>query len=163
MSSFSADADVLTRYAFVAMEHHHLDEVIAIEQASYSSPWSRKSFEYEIGNDPVSFCRVAVTTEPPARVAGYAVAWIVFEHLHIQNVAVHPDHRRAGLGRSLVLRVLDEGKHRGAEWALLEVRRSNAAAQRLYRRLGFREAGERAGYYSQPQEDALLFQRELSA
>jgi ribosomal-protein-alanine N-acetyltransferase len=143
------------------MSPSHLDEVTAIELESYENPWTRGAFESELGKNPVSWSRVALTTEAPARVAGYCVAWIVFEHIQIQNLAVHPEHRRQGLGRLLLLRALEEGRARGAGAALLEVRRSNEVAQKLYRKLGFLEAGTRGDYYSQPREDALLFRKEL--
>ena len=145
------------------MERSHLDEVCAIELESYENPWARTAFESELGKKPASFARVALTMETPPRVAGYCVAWILFEHVHIQNLAVHPAHRRGGLGRRLLERALEEGRVRGATAALLEVRRSNEAAQSLYRALGFVEAGTRHQYYSQPSEDALLFRKELAA
>jgi ribosomal-protein-alanine N-acetyltransferase len=144
------------------MELSHLDEVLAIERASYENPWARNAFEYEIGSNPVSLARVALTTETPPRVAGYCIAWSLFEHVHIQNLAVHPEHRRQGLGTFLLFQALEEGRARGATSALLEVRRSNGAAQSLYRRLGFEETGTRRDYYSLPREDALIFRKELS-
>ena len=149
------------RYELVPMRPSHLDEVSGIELESYENPWTKSAFESELGKNPVSWSRVALTTETPARVAGYCVAWVVFEHLHIQNVAVHPEHRRQGLGRLLVLCALEEGRARGVAAALLEVRRSNEVAQKLYRKLGFLEAGTRRDYYSRPREDALLFRKEL--
>ena len=161
MSAFSAEADLLTRYALLPMESAHLDEVMRIEELSYSHPWKRRAFEYEIGNNPMSWPRVLVAKDGPL-VAAYCVVWFLFEHLQIQNVAVHPDHRRQGLGRFLVLRALEEGLLRGAQAAFLEVRRSNAVAQSLYRALGFQESGVRRDYYSLPREDALVFKRELS-
>ena len=149
------------RYELVPMNPSHLDEVSAIELESYENPWAKSAFESELGKNPVSWSRVALTTEAPARVAGYCVAWVVFEHLHIQNLAVHPEHRRRGLGRFLVLQALEEGRSRGATSALLEVRRSNAAARDLYRTLGFEETGTRRDYYSRPREDALILRKEL--
>ena len=139
----------------------HLDEMMAIELESYENPWARSAFESELGRNPVSWSRVALTNAEPARVVGYCVVWIVFEHVHIQNLSIHPEHRRRGLGRLLVHRALEEGRSRGAAAALLEVRRSNEAAQRLYRNLGFVETGTRRDYYSRPREDALLFRKEL--
>lgn len=159
--SLGFESDLSARYALVPMEISHLDEVLAIESESYENPWARNAFEYELGSNPVSFSRVALTTEAPPRVAGYCVAWIVFEHVHIQNLAVHPGHRRRGLGRLLLLQALEEGRTRGATSALLEVRRSNVAAQNLYRQLGFEETGTRRDYYSLPREDALVFRKEL--
>jgi ribosomal-protein-alanine N-acetyltransferase len=159
--SLRSESDLATRYELVPMDASHLDEVSAIELESYENPWARSAFESELGKYPVSFSQVALTTEAPARVAGYCVTWIVFEHLHIQNLAVHPEHRRRGLGRLILLRALEEGRARGATAALLEVRRSNEAAQNLYRELGFRETGRRRDYYSRPREDALVFRKEL--
>ena len=149
------------RYELVPMNLSHLDQVSAIELESYENPWSKSGFECELGTNPVSWSQVALTTDVPEQVAGYCVAWIVFEHIHIQNVAVHPVHRRQGLGRRLLMRALEEGRVRGAASALLEVRRSNEAAQSLYRAVGFLDAGTRRDYYSQPREDALLFRKEL--
>jgi ribosomal-protein-alanine N-acetyltransferase len=149
-------------YAFAPMEPSHLDEVVAIEQASYEHPWVRSAFEAELERSPMTRARVALTRGEPSRVAGYCIAWILFEELHIQNLAVHPDHRRRGLGRLLLGRALEEGATEMATKALLEVRRSNQAAQTLYRRFGFEEIGCRENYYSQPREDALLFQKDLT-
>jgi ribosomal-protein-alanine N-acetyltransferase len=149
-------------YDLVPMQAAHLDEVSAIELQSYENPWARSAFEAELRKNPVTFARVALTKGAEARVAGYCVAWIVFEHVHIQNLAVHTEHRRSGLGRRLLENALEEARARGAKSALLEVRRSNAAAQSLYRALGFVEAGTRREYYSLPREDALLFRKELS-
>jgi ribosomal-protein-alanine N-acetyltransferase len=148
-------------YELVAMSISHLDQILAIERESYENPWSRHAFEAELGKKHGSWSRVALTAEAPPRVAGYCIAWILFEHIHIQNVAVHPEHRRHGLGRHFLARAIEEGRARGAIAALLEVRRSNVPAQTLYRELGFEEAGTRRDYYSQPREDALLFRKEL--
>ncbi len=159
--SLGFESDLRTRYVLAPMGLSHLDEVSAIELESYENPWSRNAFETELGKNPVSSSRVALTTGPSPRVAGYCVAWIVFEHIHIQNLAVHPEHRRRGLGRFLLLQALEEGRSSGATSALLEVRRSNAPAQNLYRTLGFEETGTRRDYYSLPREDALIFRKDL--
>jgi ribosomal-protein-alanine N-acetyltransferase len=89
----------------------------------------------------------------------YAVSRVVVDELHLQNLAVSPDHRRLGLGRLLLRLVLRLGSQRGAQVALLEVRRSNAAARLLYEAEGFRVVGVRPGYYRDPPEDALRLER----
>jgi [ribosomal protein S18]-alanine N-acetyltransferase len=157
------ETDLALRYSLVPLSSRHLDDVTAIERESYTNPWPRSAFEYEIDKNPVSFCLVALSTEASNELAGYCISWIVFEYLHIQNVTVHPAHRRRGLGRFLLARAFEEGISRGATVALLEVRRSNLAALDLYLELGFREAGTRKDYYSRPREDAVLFERELTA
>jgi ribosomal-protein-alanine N-acetyltransferase len=152
---------VSAQYEIVPMAAPHLDEIMAIELESYENPWARSAFESELGRNPVSWSRVALTNDAAGRVAGYCIVWIVFEHVHIQNLAIHPEHRRQGLARLLLQRALEAGRSRGAAAALLEVRRSNEAAQKLYRSLGFIETGTRRDYYSRPREDALLFRKEL--
>jgi ribosomal-protein-alanine N-acetyltransferase len=84
--------------------------------------------------------------------------------MHIHNLAVDPARQGRGLGRTLLALSLAVGARRGAERALLEVRQSNWAAQRLYRSLGFQGVAVRHGYYSHPAEDALILEkRDLSA
>ena len=64
------------------------------------------------------------------------------------------------MASALIARVLADGAARGATRAMLEVRRSNVAALHLYERLGFRVTATRKGYYSHPDEDALILWRE---
>jgi ribosomal-protein-alanine N-acetyltransferase len=85
--------------------------------------------------------------------------WIIFDELHINTLAVHPDRRRQGLASLLLTHVLDDAVRRGAEKATLEVRRSNEGALRLYERFGFEVGGVRKEYYRQPVEDALILWR----
>lgn len=153
--------DLLTRYALVPMEVSHLDEILAIERVSYTNPWVEDAFRHELEQNAFSRPRVALTLDEPPAVVGYCVAWVLFEQVHIQNVAVHPRHRRFGLARHLLERVLEDGANAGACSAQLEVRRSNATALKLYESLGFRVTGERVGYYSRPSEDAVLLSKEL--
>jgi ribosomal-protein-alanine N-acetyltransferase len=84
----------------------------------------------------------------------------VLDELHINNLAVLPAYRRAGIGLALLRHALDEGARMGARRATLEVRRSNEAARQLYERFGFSVVGVRHGYYSNPVEDALVLWRE---
>lgn len=96
-------------------------------------------------------------------VEGYLIGWVVFEEFHIANLAVSPDFRRRGVARALVEHALDWAKAEGAEQALLEVRASNEAAQRLYRSLGFDLISIRKDYYIHPTEDAWVFLMNLGA
>jgi len=155
-------ADVLSSYALAPMRKEHLEEVCAIERSSQSNPWSREAFRHEVENNAFSRPLVALTCDTPLRVAGYCVFWIVFEQVQIQNIVVHPRHRRRGLAKYFLSRILDEGYSKGARTAELEVRASNTDAQSLYTSLGFRVAGEREGYYSNPRENALLLRRSLT-
>lgn len=95
-------------------------------------------------------CRVAVTRRG---VAGFVVLRRTAEkEYEILNLAVDPAERRRGIGSALMRSVLRE---RSGEF-FLEVRESNREAQQLYRKLGFREAGRRPGYYTDPDETAIV-------
>jgi ribosomal-protein-alanine N-acetyltransferase len=80
----------------------------------------------------------------------------VVDEMHINNLAVHPAHRRKGIGTSLLTFVMKAGAKLGARRASLEVRRSNEVARHMYERLGFSAAGVRRAYYTNPIEDALV-------
>jgi [ribosomal protein S18]-alanine N-acetyltransferase len=131
-----------------------IDEVLAVEEASFTNPWTREMYLSELENRGVSFCYLA--RDAGQRVVGFCSFWRVLDELHINNLAVMPEVRREGVASALLSRVLQEGAALGAERATLEVRRSNDAARMLYERFGFTIAGVRRAYYTNPVEDALV-------
>jgi ribosomal-protein-alanine N-acetyltransferase len=135
-----------------------IDDVLAVEEASFSHPWTREMYLSELQNRGVSFCFFA--REESGRVVGFCSFWRVLDELHINNLAVLPDVRREGIASALLARVLQEGASLGARRATLEVRRSNEPARLLYERFGFSIAGVRRAYYSDPIEDALILWRD---
>jgi [ribosomal protein S18]-alanine N-acetyltransferase len=137
------------------MRPDDLDEVIDIERASFSMPWSRGAFLYELQQNRVARCLVM---REGAHVVGYLCLWEIGEELHITNVAVHPDQRRRGIGRSLVAGVLDDARARKLKLVVLEVRPSNHEARSLYESFGFQVMGRRRGYYYDTGEDALVME-----
>lgn len=135
-----------------------LDAVVALEAESFTNPWTREMLVRELTQSTTA--RVYVLRLPERRVAAFCACWVVIDELHVNTVAVHPELRRCGLGRTLMLAVLDQVAREGVSRATLEVRRSNVAAQRLYESLGFTVAGIRRGYYTHPEEDALILWRD---
>lgn len=132
-----------------------LSAIQAIERGSFSDPWSVAMFA-EVLASPLTRCLAA---ERGAEVVGYAIVQRVGPEAELLNVAVHPSHRRQGLGDALLAEVLRAFDAVTGVTVFLEVRASNAAAEALYRRHGFRPVGRRRGYYRDPLEDALLMQR----
>jgi ribosomal-protein-alanine N-acetyltransferase len=135
-----------------------IDLVLAIEETSFTNPWTRAMYMAELENAGVSFCFLARAAD--GRAIGFCSFWRVLDELHINNLAVLPAFRRCGVGRTLLAHVLAEGARLGARRATLEVRRSNEPARLLYERFGFAVAGVRHAYYSKPVEDALVLWRE---
>jgi ribosomal-protein-alanine N-acetyltransferase len=134
-----------------------LDAVAALEAATFSNPWTREMLQREL--EPPTAARVYVLRLPPGGLAAFCTCWVIGDELHVNTIAVHPDHRRRGLGRALMEYVLEDAAVSGAVRATLEVRRSNVAAQRLYSSLGFAPMGVRRHYYTNPEEDALILWR----
>src|SRR4029077_12245663 len=113
--------------------------VLAVEEASFSNPWSREMYLAELENSGFSFCFLAKGDD--GRAVGFCSFWHVLDELHINNLAVLPEFRRAGVAASLLTRVLEEGAALGAQRATLEVRRSNEHARLLYEHFGFSITG----------------------
>ena len=139
------------------LRQEDVDQVLVIEQASFTMPWSRNLFMSEFRNRPVSLSLVALSGNSQAReVIGYLVSWVIADELHILNLAVVPAFRRQGVAERLVLSALRQAYAKGARKAYLEVRESNSAAQKLYADIGFTSAFIRKEYYDMPLEDAVV-------
>ncbi len=127
-----------------------LDAMVQIENLSFPKPWTINMLKTEL----ISPWSVALVNEIEGTVSAFILCWKVVDELHILDLAVHPSHRRKGLGKALVQAVAAQESCRKVQHMILEVRRSNFAAQELYRALGFSVVGERPGYYDD--EDALI-------
>jgi ribosomal-protein-alanine N-acetyltransferase len=142
------------------MRSDDLDEVVAIERASFGMPWSRGAFLYEIEQNRVARCWVLREGD---RVVAYLCLWEIGDELHVTNIAVHPGLRRRGLARELLGAILQDGKSRRLRTVTLEVRPTNEEARALYESFGFRVVGRRRGYYYDTGEDALIMETDLQA
>ena len=141
-----------------------LPDILQIEEACFSAPWTRKMLEAELSGNPFAHFllakRVPQGQADGVLVVGYLCFWVVFEEVRLMNLAVIEPMRHKGIARSLVMHALGVGLAQGAIRAVLEVRESNQAARGLYRSLGFRGGTRRAAYYKNPMEDALLMELE---
>jgi len=135
-----------------------IDAVVALELESFTNPWSRETLVWELSNSDVT--RVYLLRDTEDRAIAFCIAWVLFDELHINTLAVSPRHRRQGLATLLLREVMADAARDGARRATLEVRESNTAALELYAGLGFRVTARRRGYYTNPAEDALILWRE---
>lgn len=138
------------------MSREHLSEVASIEEMSFSLPWSLESLELMLTEQAS-----ALVALEDGRVLGYVGMMCVLDEGQIINVAVHPDARRRGVGRSLMDAAQTYAKERGIVFLSLEVRESNIAARSLYSSLGWEEQGIRKGFYSHPVENACVMTKSI--
>lgn len=122
-------------------------EILRIERAVHAAPWTDENLRAEFAK-PYAKIVVMTDDETDSLVASYIAYWIMFEELHILNVAVDLPYRRLGLAKMLVLSALREAIRKNIRKVLLDVRKSNVAALGLYQGLGFVITHVRKEFYS---------------
>ena len=135
-----------------------LDQVVAIDQNSFSLPWPAHSFRYELMENDVARLWVAeidINQDNP-QVVGMMVVWLILDEAHIATIAVDPRFRRLGVARQMIHTAMQECATMGARSATLEVRENNLNAIDLYHKLEFKVVGRRKRYYKDTNEDAIL-------
>jgi ribosomal-protein-alanine N-acetyltransferase len=140
-----------------------LPDILALEEACFSSPWTRKMLEWELTGNQFAHFIVAMhrgrsTAGNERAIAGYHCFWIVFEELRLMTLAVRESMRRQGIGTALAAEAFRVALGQAATRAVLEVRASNEPARSLYATMGFVQVGKRPQYYSNPIEDAVLME-----
>ncbi|OQW34700.1 MAG: hypothetical protein A4E19_17415 [Nitrospira sp. SG-bin1] len=153
----------LSEFQIVPATADMLPDILRLEEACFSSPWTRKMLEAELTSNLFAHFLVArqleaSTTAAEPAIIGYHCFWIVFEELRLMNLAVRESMRRRGVGEALVTEALRLGLEESATRAVLEVRASNDPARSLYARLGFVQISRRPHYYTNPIEDAVLME-----
>ena len=135
------------------MREGDLAEVMAIENAIYSHPWTQGNFADSLraGYE----CR---TWRLAGELVGYFVLMAAAGEAHLLNLSIAEPHQRRGHGAALLQEAAGLARKLGAQNVFLEVRPSNRAAQGLYTRFGFRKVAVRRGYYPAHggREDALV-------
>jgi len=143
---------------FEPMTESRLDEVVAIERAAYGHPWTRGNFADSLrsGYQAQLLCA-------GDQLLGYFVAMKGVDEVHLLNITVAPAFQGQGWGRVMLDALALWSRGEGAQWLWLEVRTSNARAQQVYLRYGYRRVGERKNYYpaEDGREDAIVMSYKL--
>lgn len=141
------------------MRSADLAGVLEIENASFATPWSSKTFLNLLRRPNAA---LFVAKDGPEKLVGYAVVWFAGPEAELGDLAVAVASRGRGVGSALVERVLEEATGRDVTEVYLEVREGNEAARRLYERHDFEVVNRRVNYYADPVEDALVMCRRLT-
>ena len=144
---------------FEPLTEERLGEIVAIEAAAYEHPWTRGNFV-----DSLHSGYQAQMLDATGVVIGYFVAMMGVDEVHLLNITVAPAWQGQGWGRVLLDALAVWARGQGAQWLWLEVRASNARAQRIYEHHGYRRVGERKGYYPAGfgrREDAIVMSLKL--
>jgi [ribosomal protein S18]-alanine N-acetyltransferase len=131
-----------------------------VSHSATAAHWSREPYDQVFGDDPPR--RVALVIEEAVGMQGFLVARQVAAEWEIENIAVAGAARRRGLGTRLLGQFLDQARSEGATAVFLEVRESNRAARSLYEKWAFTESARRPRYYTQPEEDAIVYRLSLA-
>lgn len=141
-----------------------IDRVIEIERSwHHLSHWSVDSY-YRLLNDDGFTSSFVAEMEDETRqfkIVGFVIFHIAGLATEVYNIAVDASHARSGIGKQLMMTVMKESQNHYAKKVLLEVRKSNFGAIRFYEGFGFKVAGERKDYYSNPIEDAYVMELNL--
>jgi ribosomal-protein-alanine N-acetyltransferase len=137
-----------------ALQLRDLPAIERIERDSYATPWSRSMFAGELSKSS-SIC-LGAFDDNTNELVGYLIVSRYVDAWHVMNIAVSPELRRGGVGTAMLRRLFELTAGDGRRGYTLEVRVSNAAAIKLYERLGFQQRGIRRGYYTDNREDALI-------
>ncbi len=135
-----------------------LDEIVAIERASFSDPWTRGMFQSELHTASRGYARGAVRGDA---LVGYLFAVLIPDEAHIGNLAVHPEERRGGIAQRLLDQLVEDAAQVGVRRLTLEVRESNDIARNFYYKNNFIDIAIRKNYYRSPVEDAIVMYRVL--
>ncbi|MDB5911491.1 MAG: ribosomal-protein-alanine acetyltransferase-like protein [Ramlibacter sp.] len=143
---------------FEPMTEARLDQVVAIERRAYGHPWTRGNFADSLrsGYQAQLLCAGDF-------VLGYFVAMQGIDEVHLLNITVDPACQGQGWGRVMLDALSLWARGQGAQWLWLEVRNSNARAQEIYLRYGYRRVGDRKNYYPADggREDAIVMSLRL--
>ena len=145
------------QYIVRPMTLEDVDGVFAVERESFAMPWPEAMFEEELKNPLAQY----LVMENAGQIIGYAGFWLVIGEAQVTNIALLEICRGKGFGKILVEALVALAQTAQADSMVLEVRKSNLVAQKLYENLGFLPCGIREKYYLDNNEDAVLMQKKL--
>ena len=134
-----------------------IEDVLVIENKSFSIPWSKQAFIDEINNSLAFY----LVVKEFGICVGYIGLWQIGDEAHITNIAVHPDYRRRKIGSLLMDQMFKSMTEKKVTSFTLEVRQSNNPAIEFYKKYGFQIEGLRKAYYADNKENAYIMWKRI--
>lgn len=134
------------------MIRRDMPSVCCIEELSFEFPLSEEEFIKLLRNRNC----IGMVAEKDEEVVGFMIYELHKNHLHLLAFAVHPDHRRSGVGRSMVQKLIDKLSPDRRNRLLLEIRETNLDGQLFFRDMGFKAQSVLRDFYEETDEDAYL-------
>ena len=142
----------LTGLSVIDMKPCHAERVAELEKISFSSPWSVSALLDSLEKSYSLF----LVAQNEDKLLGYVGSYCLGGECAITNVAVFPEHKKTGVGTSLICELISRAKEQGLEQISLEVRTQNTPAVKFYEKLGFVTVGTRPSFYTDPRDDAYV-------
>lgn len=138
-------------------------DIPAMMELSASVPtaaqWSHQQYHQALSCGPER-CK-AFVIEHNSQILGFLVAQGIDTEWEIENIVISPSEQRNGLGHKLLKQLMKSFDVNISLKIFLEVRESNHTARAFYQKSGFRQTGRRSRYYTNPPEDALIYQLDI--
>ena len=138
------------------MTYNDIASVADVDRAAFSDAWKDDSFADELKKDYSHY----FVAETDGEIMSYAGIWCIYETAELIRIATSPNHQKKGVAKELMQAILECAKNCGCERMMLEVRKSNIPAQKLYMKFGFNEISIRKGYYNG--EDAVIMEAKFT-
>ena len=138
------------------MTYNDIASVADVDRAAFPDAWKDDSFADELKKDYSHY----FVAETDGEIMGYAGIWCIYETAELIRIATSPNHQKKGVAKELMQAILECAKNCGCERMMLEVRKSNIPAQKLYKKFGFNEISIRKGYYNG--EDAVIMEAKFT-
>ena len=152
-----ADAMTKTDLIIRSMRKEDIDLLSSFEIEIFSDPWPAEAFIDGLTDEN----HVFLVVEKENQIVGYGSYYIEMGEGRLTNIAISPDFRRKKIAKKLLEYILGVVKKTTCKYIFLDVRPTNKAAISLYSSYGFYEAYQRAEYYSNPTEDAMVMVKNL--
>ena len=139
-----------------------IESILILDRLCFGGLWSIDSYRRELTNDNSHFIGVSVakSLEPELNgLIGFGCFWAILDEAHITLLGIHPQYQRQGLGKLLLIALLDKARTIEMARSTLEVRASNQGAIDLYEKYGFQTVGRRKKYYQDNDEDGVIMWR----